>query len=299
MWEPVWRGEAGSKGAGSERMQNQGWAWKLAATFATCVAVLYVVGGDRNVRVNGQLPRAESTRGRFEASGHALAVPTPPAVVSLASVPAAPPAAGAAGGAPDVPGVPAASLPVEPLPEPLAPASSGSDESALFPKAFRTLFSGWISGAAAGEGDAVATSVACKGWDDVRVERIRLPPRDAPRIEKRVQFVINRWDIREESKPVLDDVAALIVRNPGYKILIAGHTDRMTGKDEWNDSLSALRAGAVRLHLILGGVDQGSLKAVGYGSRRLLEPDERTDEARQRNRRVEIINYGRAEDVAE
>jgi len=73
----------------------------------------------------------------------------------------------------------------------------------------------------------------------------------------------------------------------GYRFLLAGYTDAR-GSDDYNQRLSERRAQAVQDYLIATiRLDGSQLKVVGFGERRLLEPDR---PASPRNRRVEVIN---------
>ena len=61
----------------------------------------------------------------------------------------------------------------------------------------------------------------------------------------------------------------------------------MSGRDD-NQKLSTQRANAVREALIRNGVDQGRLRAKGYGQEKPLAPN--TNEAnRAKNRRVQLM----------
>jgi outer membrane protein OmpA-like peptidoglycan-associated protein len=103
-----------------------------------------------------------------------------------------------------------------------------------------------------------------------------------------VNFATNEAVLLPESFPVLDDVVALLkasVEVIGI-IEIAGHADD-TGSDEWNLRLSKMRAAAVVRYLADHGVPQKRLRAIGYGNTRPITK-ETTDEARARNRRVEM-----------
>ena len=70
---------------------------------------------------------------------------------------------------------------------------------------------------------------------------------------------------------------------------MAGHTDAK-GSAVYNKQLSLKRAEAVKRYLVGKGIDAGRLDTVGYGSERLLTPDNPQDPS---NRRVEIRDLGR------
>jgi outer membrane protein OmpA-like peptidoglycan-associated protein len=103
-----------------------------------------------------------------------------------------------------------------------------------------------------------------------------------------VQFAKNEAVLLPESFPVLDEVIALLKASAEVigTIEIAGHADD-TGTDEWNQRLSKQRAEAVVRYLVEHGIPKKRLRAIGYGNTRPLIK-ETTDEARARNRRVEM-----------
>jgi outer membrane protein OmpA-like peptidoglycan-associated protein len=92
--------------------------------------------------------------------------------------------------------------------------------------------------------------------------------------------------IRPESKPTLDQVAAMLKSSPELKITIEGHTDN-TSTPEHNQQLSEKRANAVKQYLVNAGIDGGRLNAAGFGA---TKPVASNDSAlgRAENRRVEL-----------
>jgi len=94
--------------------------------------------------------------------------------------------------------------------------------------------------------------------------------------------------LKPESDPVLERVCATLTGNTALHAEIQGHTDNV-GTAEYNQALSEARAGAVVALLGGHGVAADRLSAKGYG---LTVPvaDNRTDEGRARNRRVEIAD---------
>ncbi|MEK6806108.1 MAG: OmpA family protein [Pseudomonadota bacterium] len=84
----------------------------------------------------------------------------------------------------------------------------------------------------------------------------------------------------------LNSVADSLKAHPSLIVEVGGHTDS-TGGAPFNIKLSQKRANAVRDHLISQGVAAARLTAEGYG---LTQPvaDNKTDEGRARNRRVEF-----------
>jgi outer membrane protein OmpA-like peptidoglycan-associated protein len=93
--------------------------------------------------------------------------------------------------------------------------------------------------------------------------------------------------IRDESRPVLDHVAAMLKARPQWKITIEGHTDS-TASAEHNQALSERRAKAVRQYLENATIAADRLSAVGYGASRPVASNE-TALGRAQNRRVELV----------
>ena len=103
-------------------------------------------------------------------------------------------------------------------------------------------------------------------------------------------FEFNKSTLRTESDPVLERVRAMMGQDTTLHAEIQGHTDNV-GTPEYNQSLSEARAAAVVGWLTGHGVKSDRLLAKGYG---LTAPiaDNRTDEGRAANRRVEIARLG-------
>ncbi|NOY06176.1 MAG: OmpA family protein [Chlorobi bacterium] len=101
-----------------------------------------------------------------------------------------------------------------------------------------------------------------------------------------VNFETDKWIIRPESIPILEENAKLFKRYPRMIVEIRGHTDSV-GSDEYNLLLSQRRAEAVRQWLISYGVDSSRISASGYGE---TDPvaDNATELGRARNRRIEF-----------
>ena len=102
-----------------------------------------------------------------------------------------------------------------------------------------------------------------------------------------ILFDTNSSVIKEESKPVLDQVLELLGAEPDWKLTIEGHTDAV-GSDEHNLSLSQQRADSVKAFLVSGGVDEGRLKTAGFGESQPVA-DNDTELGRAQNRRVELV----------
>ena len=118
---------------------------------------------------------------------------------------------------------------------------------------------------------------------------------DVAKIEKcqiqitgKVYFDYDSAVLKEESYPLLDVVAQLILSHPDLGVIrIEGHTDNV-GDEEYNRKLSEARAISVGEYLVLvAGVPSERLVGVGYGESHPLS-SAGTEEGREINRRVEF-----------
>ena len=94
--------------------------------------------------------------------------------------------------------------------------------------------------------------------------------------------------IKEESEPVLAEIAQVLRQNPGWNLALEGHTDSIGG-DTYNLDLSKRRSASVKQALTTRyQIDAKRLGTSGYGASR---PKDRNDtlEGRARNRRVELV----------
>ncbi|MFO0722948.1 MAG: peptidoglycan-associated lipoprotein Pal [Myxococcota bacterium] len=101
-----------------------------------------------------------------------------------------------------------------------------------------------------------------------------------------IYFDYNDANIREDSKALLTQVAAAMVKDPGVKVEIEGHCDER-GSTEYNLSLGERRAKAVEKYLLTQGVKGGQISTISYGEERPVDP-ESNEAAWAKNRRAEI-----------
>lgn len=93
--------------------------------------------------------------------------------------------------------------------------------------------------------------------------------------------------IKDESRPTLDKIVALLKARPALKLSVQGHTDS-TGTADHNQDLSARRARSVIAYLVAAGVDAGRLSPAGFGATRPVATND-TAIGRAQNRRVELV----------
>lgn len=102
-----------------------------------------------------------------------------------------------------------------------------------------------------------------------------------------ILFETGKSAIQKESIPIVDQIFEMLKANTDLKISIEGHTDN-TGDAAGNKKLSNDRARTVMTALVAKGIDAARLSFVGWGQEKPVA-DNRTDEGKAKNRRVEII----------
>ena len=100
-------------------------------------------------------------------------------------------------------------------------------------------------------------------------------------------FNTSKAMIKPESAGIIDQIVALMKSQPSLKLSIEGHTDSQ-GTPERNKTLSLNRAKAVIKAVSEGGISAARMSAVGWGQEKPVA-DNRTEEGRAKNRRVEIV----------
>jgi chemotaxis protein MotB len=113
-------------------------------------------------------------------------------------------------------------------------------------------------------------------------------------LDEKLLFKSASWDIDANGKNALKKLAGVLEKNPDIQVMIEGHTDNVPynpGKSQLKDNwdLSVKRATTVIRVLLEGsGIDPKRLTASGRSQ--YLPVDERNStDARQKNRRTEII----------
>ena len=102
-----------------------------------------------------------------------------------------------------------------------------------------------------------------------------------------INFDTGKATIKPDSAKTLDDAAGALRLAAGLQIEVGGHTDNV-GTPDSNVRLSLERAQAVMAALVQRGIDAGRMTAKGYGQTVPIA-DNRTEEGRARNRRVELM----------
>jgi outer membrane protein OmpA-like peptidoglycan-associated protein len=121
------------------------------------------------------------------------------------------------------------------------------------------------------------------------------PPPPPPPVRRKivlrgVHFDFNKWNIRPDARPVLDEAIHVLGEERDINISVEGHTDAI-GSDAYNQRLSERRAQSVADYLEHGGVARRRMRSGGNGESRPVAPND-TDEGRAQNRRVELHVLG-------
>jgi outer membrane protein OmpA-like peptidoglycan-associated protein len=102
-----------------------------------------------------------------------------------------------------------------------------------------------------------------------------------------INFDTGKSIIRDESKPIIEQIAQMLKTNPELKISVEGHTDNV-GTPASNKTLSEARAKSVVSAITGQGISTDRLNPAGYGQDKPIA-DNNTEEGRAKNRRVELV----------
>ena len=102
-----------------------------------------------------------------------------------------------------------------------------------------------------------------------------------------LNFDTNSANLQASSASQLDQIAAMLKAAATLNIEVAGHTDNV-GDAAANQKLSEARAAAVAKALSDRGVAPSRISAKGYGATQPVA-DNRTEDGRTKNRRVELV----------
>lgn len=138
------------------------------------------------------------------------------------------------------------------------------------------------------DGDSVADYLdKCPGTArGTKVDTQGCPATGAVSIVTNINFDFNSAVVRDDAKPKLDRVIALLKESPNVRVRVVGYTDS-TGPAEYNQQLSLRRAESVRDYMASHGVAASRLSVLGKGEADPLV-DNATKEGRAVNRRVEF-----------
>jgi outer membrane protein OmpA-like peptidoglycan-associated protein len=102
-----------------------------------------------------------------------------------------------------------------------------------------------------------------------------------------INFENNKFALPADAAPTIDEIVNLLKKQTTWRLSVEGHTDNV-GSAASNQTLSQNRANSVMQAIVAGGIDASRLTAKGFGST-VPVADNRTDQGRAKNRRVELV----------
>ncbi|MGE3876504.1 MAG: OmpA family protein [Parvibaculaceae bacterium] len=106
-----------------------------------------------------------------------------------------------------------------------------------------------------------------------------------------IHFDFDKASIRNDSVPLLKQIAIALRNNPLWTLSITGHTDSI-GDNSYNMKLSRARADSVKARLVQLGVDPSRLSTAGAGASQPVATN-KTLQGRALNRRVVLARTDR------
>ncbi|MDQ7082796.1 MAG: OmpA family protein [Aquificota bacterium] len=126
--------------------------------------------------------------------------------------------------------------------------------------------------------------------EEVKEEKPKKEPKfveETLKITARIHFDFDKYNIRKEYIPILNEVVRTLKSNEFIKVRIEGFTD-IVGTKEYNEKLALKRAESVKRYLVQKGVPEDKIEIVGFGKERFIAGNEDSI-GRLTNRRVEFI----------
>jgi peptidoglycan-associated lipoprotein len=145
------------------------------------------------------------------------------------------------------------------------------------------------TGAAAGEKPAAGSEVKPVAPSDAQQAN---PLKDPANIlsKRSIFYDYDKYDVKDEYKPLLQAHARYLAQNPNAKMLIQGNADER-GSREYNIALGQKRADGVKKLLQLMGVAESQIESVSLGEEK-PRCTETTEECYAQNRRSDMLYRG-------
>ena len=107
-----------------------------------------------------------------------------------------------------------------------------------------------------------------------------------------LEFENGKSEILPEMHEDLQKVLDFLIDHPDFSVTISGHTDS-SGDAMFNQLLSQGRADAIKTYILEKtiGIAKERIQSIGYGSQKPLIKEEKTEEDKRTNRRVEFDIY--------
>jgi peptidoglycan-associated lipoprotein len=85
-----------------------------------------------------------------------------------------------------------------------------------------------------------------------------------------INFEFDRYNLTDEAKATLDELAQALTANPQFAVTIEGHADER-GTVEYNLALGEQRAQAAKAYIVALGVDASRVDTISYGEQRPVD----------------------------
>ena len=115
-----------------------------------------------------------------------------------------------------------------------------------------------------------------------------IKPPEAPEPQY-LHYDTNQPQPKAGEEQVVDDALGKLQSSVDLHVLVVGHTDSV-GQEEYNQQLSLKRAEGIRDRLVEAGIQPARIEYAARGESEPLEGED-TDEARAKNRRVELFYF--------
>ena len=113
------------------------------------------------------------------------------------------------------------------------------------------------------------------------------PPAHKKIVLRGVNFDFNKYNIRPDAVPILEQACSILKSEPSINVQAQGNTDSIGG-DAYNMRLSDRRANSVRDWLIKCGISPSRISTKGFGKTNPVASNA-TPEGRAQNRRTELV----------
>jgi peptidoglycan-associated lipoprotein len=102
-----------------------------------------------------------------------------------------------------------------------------------------------------------------------------------------IYFDFDMYDIREDSRPTLENTASILRKDSTLKLIVEGHCDER-GTNEYNLALGDRRAKAAKDYLTAAGISSKRIQMISYGEEKPLCA-EKTEDCWAKNRRAHFV----------
>jgi peptidoglycan-associated lipoprotein len=108
--------------------------------------------------------------------------------------------------------------------------------------------------------------------------------------KRSIYYDLDKFDVKDEYRSLVEAHAKYLRENPGSKILIQGNTDER-GSREYNVGLGQRRSDGVKKMLILLGAKENQIESVSLGEEK-PQAEGQSEDAWSKNRRSDILYSG-------